>query len=94
MTWHKALPPALPLSRTCCWSRAGRTLSPQTLDLSKTLFRPPPPSRSAQRKEWPKALLAADLDAGSPGPVCQSFVLYIYLFIWEAGDRAHGMGLG
>lgn len=78
MTWHKPLPPVLPSPEPAAGQGQEEHFLLKPLTFPKPFFGPPTPFHSVQRKKWPKALMAADLDAGSHGPVCQSFVLYIY----------------
>lgn len=51
MMWRELPPQVLSFPRTCCQSRAGRTLSPRTLDLPQTLPETLTPSRLMQRSE-------------------------------------------
>lgn len=89
MTWPKALPPVRPLPRTCCWPRAGRTLSPQTLlQTSDTL-----PFRS--EKEVAKSPAGSRPRRWQPR-ACLPELCFIYLFIRLGGRRQstrNGFGL-
>ena len=80
MMWRELLPRVLSFPRTCCRSRAGRTLSPRTLDLPQTLPETLTPSRFMQRSEVnPKHRWRPQPQHRQPlGLSCQSFVLYIY----------------